>query len=121
MSTNIDTNDPDAEDFTEPGVIEQRPGRRYALLGAASAFIAGLSSLTSTGTAYADCQGSPCCSLALCTQCYYQVNKNRYTCPAGYHKTYWTCTSSSGTWYCGECTKGANCYQGPYACSIWYR
>jgi hypothetical protein len=71
--------------------------------------------------AFADCQGSPCCSLARCNQCSYSGNnKSTYVCPGGYNKVSWSCMSGSRKVICGECAAGPNCYQGPWACSIWY-
>lgn len=101
-------------------VVERPTGRRFAVLGAATAVIAGLATVLKASPAVADCQGSPCCSLAKCNQCHYAVSKDRYTCPSGYRRSYWTCVSGSRTYGCGECTTGSNCWTGPFACSIWY-
>ncbi|GAA3956310.1 hypothetical protein Aau02nite_78540 [Amorphoplanes auranticolor] len=99
---------------------ERPTRRRFAVLGAASAVVAGLATVLKASPAVADCQGSPCCSLALCKQCSYAVSKDRFTCPTDYKRTYWTCTSGSRTYGCGECTTGANCWNGTFYCSIWY-
>ena len=92
----------------------QRPwlSRRAALLGAGSAFVAALATLASSKEVLADCQGSPCCSLASCTRCTVQQCSGWF-CPVGYHQTCWNCRSG-GSWYmCGECSAGSTCYQGP--------
>jgi len=99
-------------------------GRRRALQVGASMLIAGLATLINPRHATAaDCLGSPCCTLASCRWCSYQVSRDRYTCPSGYYRTYWTCRTSNGTLYiCGECSGAAgNCFQGPFYCSTWYR
>lgn len=101
--------------------LVEAPGRRrFAILGAASAIVAGLATVLKASPAVADCQGSPCCSLASCTICNYAVAKDRYTCPSGYKRTYWTCTTGGRTYGCGECSKGTSCWTGPFACSVWY-
>jgi hypothetical protein len=100
-----------------------RTGRRFAILGATSALIAGLATLLDPKTASAaDCQGSPCCHLARCNLCYYQVSHDRYTCPSGYYRVMWTCVSGGVTWGCGECsTNSSSCWSGTFACSIYFR
>jgi hypothetical protein len=109
-----------ADGGVEP--VEQRTGRRFALLAAGSAVIAGLATLLDAKPAAADCQGSPCCSLARCNLCDYKVAHDRYTCPAGYYRVIWTCVSSGITWGCGECsTSSSSCWQGSFACSIYFR
>ncbi|GAB3938986.1 hypothetical protein [Micromonospora vulcania] len=102
-------------------ITDRRPSRRFALMGAASAVVAGLATVLKASPAVADCLGSPCCSLASCTRCHYAVEPDRYTCPSGYYRTFWTCTSGGRTYGCGECSKSkTSCWSGPFACSIWY-
>ncbi len=114
------------ECITEPSggseTVAHRTGRRFAVLTLGSAVIAGLATLLNAKPAAADCQGSPCCSLARCNLCDYQVSHDRYTCPSGYYRVLWTCTSAGITWGCGECsTSSSSCYSGSYACSIYFR
>lgn len=100
---------------------DTNPGRRRFLI-AGTAVIAGLATLLRPEPAAADCLGSPCCALATCTLCDYQVSRDRFICPAGYNQTLWTCVES-GTGYlvwCGECSAGPSCYEGPWYCSTWF-
>lgn len=97
-------------------------GGRRRLLIAGTAVIAGLATLLRPEPAAADCLGSPCCTLATCTLCDYNVARDRYNCPTGYNRTLWTCVES-GTGYtvwCGECSTGTDCYSGPWLCSTWF-
>lgn len=96
-----------------------RTGRRR-VVGLSAAFVAGLATLFYAEPAAAMCDGPSCCGLAKCTQCSYQVEKRRYTCPSGYNRTLWSCVKGGTTYFCGECSKGTNCYAGPFACSIWF-
>lgn len=119
MTTSLERIEPGGTDveLVEP----RRTSRRYALMTVGSAFVAGLATLLNAKPAAADCQGSPCCSLASCTICYYEVSKDRWKCPPGYYRTYWTCVSGSGiTFGCGECSAGPSCWTGPFACSVWF-
>ncbi|WP_331771900.1 hypothetical protein OG948_50930 (plasmid) [Embleya sp. NBC_00888] len=103
--------------------IEPRKGARgigVKALAGASAFIAGLATLINATPAAADCQGSPCCSLASCTMCNYRVAHDRFYCPTGYNRTVWSCVSGSSMFWCGECSGGTSCWNGPFACSIWF-
>lgn len=98
--------------------------RSLGLLAAASALISGLASACGI-IRLADCDlgGPDCCHLATCRECAWQGSKDQYTCPTGYHQTYWTCIDQNGTsWVCGECAweTSTNCFQGPFRCSIWY-
>jgi hypothetical protein len=99
---------------------DKAPVTRRSLLRVGTALIAALAAMSTPEPASADCQGSPCCSLASCTRC----NLNfcgGWSCPSGYNATCWNCTSG-GKWYvCGECSAGTNCYSGPWACSIWFQ
>ena len=105
-------------DFEENGGGK---GRRFAVLASASAFIAGLATLVNATPAAADCLGSPCCSLATCTWCNYAVNRDRFTCSSGWTRRTWSCTTAGGSiFWCGECAKGASCWNGPWNCSIWF-
>lgn len=107
--------------MTELEELNSRPARRRRVLRTSStALVAGLATLFLGGKAVADCQGSPCCSLAKCNMCSYQVNKDRYTCPSGYNRRTWSCVTGSNRYYCGECASGSTCYDGPFACSIWF-
>ncbi|GAA1704916.1 hypothetical protein GCM10009765_62590 [Fodinicola feengrottensis] len=119
MTASLECVTPEATEEIEQTISGRR---RFGLLAASSAFIAGLAVLLDSKAAAADCLGSPCCSLATCTWCYYQVSRDRYTCPSGYHRVLWTCTSGGFTWGCGECSGNAStCWQGPFNCSIWFR
>ncbi|MGW5679454.1 hypothetical protein ACWEV4_30985 [Streptomyces sp. NPDC003860] len=107
--------------MTELEELSSQPTRRRRVLRTSStAFVAGLATLFLGGKAVADCQNSPCCALAKCNMCSYAVNKDRYTCPSGYNRRTWSCVKGSSRFYCGECAKGATCYDGPFACSIWF-
>ncbi|WP_406346301.1 hypothetical protein [Streptomyces sp. NBC_00648] len=101
---------------------DSHPARRRRVLRvSATAFIAGLSALFLGDRANAaDCQSSPCCSLAKCEECSYGESKDRYTCPSGYNRRTWSCVSGSNRYYCGECATGTDCWSGPFACSIWF-
>ncbi|MEU5108141.1 MULTISPECIES: hypothetical protein [unclassified Streptomyces] len=107
---------------TELEELSNQPARRRRLLrDSSTAFVAGLAALFMGDRANAaDCQNSPCCSLAKCNQCSYSVNKERYTCPSGYNRRTWSCVKGSNRYYCGECAKGSDCWSGPFACSIWF-
>jgi len=104
----------------EPTVSEDRSG---GFLGAGTAIIAGLAILLSPRSASASHgMPSPCCDLATNTLCDYQVSRDRYNCPSGYNRTLWTCTEP-GTGrlvWCGECSSGSTCYNGPWYCSTWF-
>jgi hypothetical protein len=119
MTTAIECVEPiETDDITEG----RGSGRRSALLASASAVIAGLATLLDAKPAAADCLGSPCCELASCTWCNYQVSPDRYTCPEGYTRVMWTCRSGSVTWGCGECgTDPTSCWRGRFACSVYFR
>lgn len=45
-----------------------------------------------------------------------------HTCPSGYTKRSWVCCDSgiNRQRWCSECTKGATCWDGPWACSETY-
>jgi hypothetical protein len=111
-----------AEDIVDLAT-PRRTGRRFALLASTSAIIAGLATLIDGKAASAaDCQNSPCCSLARCNLCFYKVAHDRYECPSGYFRVMWTCVSGGVTWGCGECsTNASSCWSGSFACSIWFR
>jgi hypothetical protein len=95
------------------------------LYAAGTAVIAGLATvLAREETAYADCQGSPCCELASCNRC----NPNRkplgWDCPRGFFRLSWNCVFGRHHVICGECMSapGTDCFAGPhYACSIWFQ
>lgn len=101
----------------------ERPGRRQVLRGGAVGIIGGLATMVLSRPAAASCatDGSPCCHLGSCTLCNYSVSRDRYTCPSGYTRTYWSCPSGGVVFICGECSSGSTCYSGPFACSTWYR
>jgi LysM repeat protein len=79
-----------------------------------------------------------CCHLAVSDQeCPYVGAKRNFKCPPGYYKSSWVCTEGTRTIYCAECAPGGvsetkvreaekkkaeygNCWDGPFACSIWY-
>jgi hypothetical protein len=125
MSTFLAGSAPEQTDIDIDSTPGWRTGRRFAVLGAASAIIAGLATLIDPRPAAADCIGSPCCSLASCTWCRYSVSPDRFTCPSGYYRTVWSCRTGSGTMYgCGECsTNWRTCWDeyASYACSIYFR
>lgn len=101
-----------------------RPSKRglgkfaVAIIGLAAARLAS----DQEGAVAYDCQRSPCCALAKCNVCSYSGNKCNYTCPAGYYKRAWYCVPTGGNraFGCGECAAGASCWDGPFACSIWW-
>lgn len=114
-------------DEVEPGVgLAARMSRRrgLGLLAGASALISGLASACGViKLAECDLGGPSCCSLAMCRECSWQGSKDQYTCPDGWHQTYWTCIDENGaSWVCGECAwaTSTNCFEGPFYCSIWY-
>jgi hypothetical protein len=126
MSTILAGNAPEQIDINTDIDIEpeRRTGRRFAVLGAASAIIAGLATLLDSRPAAADCLGSPCCSLASCRRCSYAVSPDRFTCPSGYYRTVWSCRSGSVMYGCGECSTNRNtCWDedGTFWCSIYFR
>ena len=97
-------------------------GRRSisGLLGGAGlALLAGAAALWPDAVR-ADCLGSPCCSLASCTQCSYSGLKCNYSCPGGYSPHLWYCYYGSSLVACGECNTGSDCWGGSFACSIWW-
>ncbi len=107
-----------AESLTESEVPAEVSRRGFFRVG--SAFIAAVATLSSAKSASADCQGSPCCNLASCTQCSPSGGcGGGWYCPPGYTQTYWTCTRGGTTCTCGECSAGSNCFSGPWACSIY--
>lgn len=117
-----------ASDEPLEAILGARIGRRRGLAlitGAASALIGGFSSACGfLGPPPAHCTMPPapqCCQLASCVECAWEGSKDQFTCPEGFQPTYWTCIDPFGdTIVCGECSRGANCFAGPWACSIWY-
>ncbi len=98
--------------------------RLAGVLTAGSAVIAGLAVIFQAKPVEATNGnlGSPCCNLATNRWCNYQVSHDRFTCSPGYNRTTWTCTEP-GTGrlvFCGECSTGSSCYQGPWECSSWF-
>lgn len=63
-----------------------------------------------------------CCHLArLDKECAWVVSKSNYSCPSGYHRTWWYCCEGTQQIGCGECTPQQNtCWSGPWECSIWW-
>lgn len=61
-----------------------------------------------------------CCTLASSTECSYTGSKSNYRCPPGYSKTIWFCCEGTRRVGCGECSSGPTCWDGPWACSIWW-
>lgn len=105
----------DALVLYEKGTVTRR-----SVFGIGTAFIAAVAALSTPTVASADCQNSPCCSLASCTRCSVGICGG-WNCPSGYTATCWNCVSG-GKWYvCGECSAGSTCYNGPWACSIWFQ
>lgn len=108
------------------GALLDRPmGRRRGLAmitGAATALVGGLTSACGVLAPIPCTLGEPdCCHLATCIECEWAGTKDLYTCPTGYQQSYWTCIDElNNTVVCGECTPGTSCFQGPFACSIWY-
>jgi hypothetical protein len=93
---------------------------RRSIFGIGTAVVAGLATVLARPTeAHADCQGSPCCFLASCTRCR-RNPRGGWFCPRGFNARFWTCVSGRRRVICGECARGSNCFQGPWACSIWY-
>ena len=62
-----------------------------------------------------------CCGLArLDSECRWTGSKSDYTCPPNHTRQWWYCCEGSQLVGCGECTPQANCWSGPWACSIWW-
>ena len=110
------------EPATEAGGTEA-PVRRRGMLGLLAkggiALVAGVAGVLATASpAEADCQHSPCCSLASCRIC---PNDCHYRCPSGYHAKMWTCASAGRLVWCGECTtSSSSCWNGSFYCSVWW-
>jgi len=96
---------------------------RRSALGAGTAFIAALATLTTSKSVLAEacqnpncgfgvgccCPGSnSCCELAEC---------GGWNCPEGFQETCWSCQKSGQWWLCGECSSGSKCHDGPFGCS----
>lgn len=114
-------------DEVDPGVgLAARMTRRrsFGLLAGASALISGLASACGViKLAECDLPAPSCCHLATCRECDWEGSKDQYTCPDGWHQTYWTCIDENGaSWVCGECAwaTSTSCFQGPFYCSVWY-
>ena len=107
-------------------LAESATSSRRAFSSRALGLIAGVSALLLSRTTRAEAGlSSPCCDLASFTQCdYAPQGKCYYSCPSGYNKTYWWCQAWNGSYNawvgCGECSAGATCTDGPWACSIWW-
>ena len=117
------TTNTDVATETEPSTTQRR------WLGALGIGIVGaISDILATPQAAQAGLASPCCSLATNTKCSATACRNcgcsscyHFTCPAGYYKQYWWCTSGTRLIGCGECTKSTStCWSGPFACSIWW-
>jgi hypothetical protein len=63
-----------------------------------------------------------CCSLALPhTPCSFPSGQpQNFTCPPGYNRQWWNCCEGTRLVACAECAKGSACWEGPFACSIWW-
>lgn len=62
-----------------------------------------------------------CCFLACPnTECHYEGDKSKYTCPEGFQRQWWFCCEGTQQIGCGECATGDSCGAGPWACSIWW-
>jgi hypothetical protein len=63
-----------------------------------------------------------CCSLARTdNECQWAGSKADYTCPQGFHRTWWYCCEGTQQIGCGECSGDAyTCWSGPWECSIWW-
>ena len=62
-----------------------------------------------------------CCHLATNTECNWTIVKSNYTCPEGFHRTFWYCMDGTQKIGCGECSQSAtSCWQGPWQCSIFW-
>ena len=94
------------------------PTRRGAM-SRFTVFAAGLFGATVAGGVAAEkasAQRVACCTLARQNgSC--SGGGSSFRCPSGYHKRVWYCCHSGRMWGCGECAKGATCYNGPWACS----
>ncbi len=63
-----------------------------------------------------------CCGLAVPEkECNWVGSKSSFTCPDGFHPTYWACCEGTQLVACGECSQSSSsCYGGPWECSIWW-
>ena len=63
-----------------------------------------------------------CCGLAVPQkECNWSGSKDQFTCPPGFHPTFWTCCEGTQFVACGECsTSEHSCFGGPWECSIWW-
>jgi hypothetical protein len=100
-------------------VPTRRRGAMGMLAKGGMLIVGGLAGILGTATpAAADCQGSPCCSLASCTKC---SGSCHYTCPSGWRRAYWGCMAGTRVIFCGECVKGGSgCSGSSYYCSVWW-
>ena len=60
-----------------------------------------------------------CCCLSMAPGTCPGGNSASHTCRTGYTKRQWTCCDYSGSLLrrCSECTKGVDCWHGPWDCS----
>ncbi|MHA4813065.1 hypothetical protein ACXZ65_01785 [Streptomyces aculeolatus] len=95
-------------------------GRRGALglLGKGGmVMVAGLAGVFATSTEAA-ARDVYCCHLSDKPNCPLGCpNSYSVCCPSGYYRRSWTCMSGTRYIVCYECTKGGNCYTGPFVCS----
>lgn len=100
------------------------PSHRRGFLGwmgrvgvAAIGAVAGVAATTKT----AEAANWRCCQLYNPNNFCRTNSQGQYVCPSGYTMKTWTCCSGSGStrrrYGCGECTKGRDCWSGPFVCS----
>jgi hypothetical protein len=95
--------------------------RRAAGVGAAMVGAIAVTWADSPVASAAACTGNYlCCDLAHPNgpYCGGHIGTSNFSCPSGYHKTYWTCCCEECCVDCYECSKGSgSCYDGPWSCS----
>lgn len=121
----IQTIPPGIDDGAVSIDLPESPERRGAL-GLLSrgglAMVGGLAAVLASATpAAADCQGSPCCSLASCNKC---SGSCHWTCPSGYYRKFWWCAAGARFIGCGECQNVNDACEPTrstrWSCSVWW-